>query len=660
MELAKSIDHHPPTQLYDHLPVAVYTCDSHGYIASYNKAAVKLWGRTPEVGVDLWCGSSKIYKANGQMLTPGEWPVARAMKEGASFKSENIIIERPDGTTVKVQPYPIVFYSGNGELTGAVNTLIDITAITQVDEKQAVLAAIIDTSDDTIISKTLQGIITSWNKSAERMFGYTDAEIIGKHISILIPQDRLNEEEHIIGQIGKGNKVDHFETLRVSKDGRLIPISLSVSPIKDGSGNIVGASKIARDISIQKAASDAAIRYTQSLETINSTIKTITEELELTAILQKVIDATTRLTGAQFGAFFYNNVDASGESYMLYSLSGGPGLALKKPDLPFNARSFDDTFPEHKAVRSDDVTADPLYQNDHLYYGILSGHLPVVSYLAVPVVSRSGNIIGALFFGHPEAGIFTAEHELIVSAIASQAAISLDNAKLYEQIRAMNEKKDEFIGLASHELKTPLTSISGYLQILNRMQSEEKNRNFVTKAINQVNKLSLLISDLLDVSKIHAGKLQLSQQRFDISKLVTDAVELIGHAYHTHIINLIAPAGELHIVGDPQRIEQVLINLLTNAIKYSPSGDKIVVSLNRTDNKLVLSVQDFGFGIPAGQLKQIFTRFHRVEDHSHTISGLGIGLYICHEIVERHNGRIWAESETGKGSTFWVSLPLND
>ncbi|GAB3907099.1 PAS domain-containing sensor histidine kinase [Mucilaginibacter boryungensis] len=356
------------------------------------------------------------------------------------------------------------------------------------EQRQAMLAAIVDTSDDAILSKTLDGVITSWNRSAEKMFGYTANEALGQHITMIIPADRLDEELYIIGKVKKGDKVDHFHTIRQCKNGKLVPISLTVSPMIDNNGNIIGASKIARDISEQQAA-----------------------------------------------------------------------------------------------------------------------------------------------------------HE--------------ENARLFAEVKSLNEKKDEFIGLASHELKTPLTSINGYLQIISGMITDESAMLFLQKTRQQVKKLNALVSDLLDVSKIEAGKLQITKEDFDINQVLTDAIELISHGNKSHTIDLTMPAGKLIVTGDAHRIEQVIINLLTNAIRYSPGTNKIHVGLTSDADEVLICIKDYGMGIPQDKQQDIFTRFYRVNDENSTISGLGIGLFLSKEIIIQHGGRIWADSEPGKGSTFFISLP---
>ncbi|HUH32742.1 MAG TPA: PAS domain S-box protein [Daejeonella sp.] len=475
-------------RLIHHLPVAVYTCDKLGHITFYNPAAALLWGREPVAGRDLWCGSWKLYDSDGEPLAPENCPMFRTLKEGIAIEGEIVIIERPDGTKVRVKPYPVPLFNSEGKLTGAINTLIHYTDIRKAEENQALLASIVNSSDDAIISKTLDGTITSWNRAAERLFGYTPSEVIGKHISLLIPADRLQEEELIIGKIARGENVDHFETIRSTKDGTEIPISLTISPVTDLSGKIIGASKIARDISEQ---------------------------------------------------------------------------------------------------------------------------------------------------------------------IKSQET----NERLFREIKALNEKKDEFIGIASHELKTPLTSISGYLQILDRFENDGKGKKFLQKTILQVNKLTGLVSDMLDVSKIEAGKLQYAEVNFDIRLMIDGVLELIEHTQGDHEITLETTIESLFVKGDQQRLEQVMINLITNAIKYSSNPARISIYLNCTHHDVTVGVKDSGFGIAKEKLTHIFSLFYRVEDSNPTISGLGIGLYITSQIIERHHGKIWAESEPGKGSTFWFSIP---
>ncbi|SOD12140.1 PAS domain S-box protein [Pedobacter xixiisoli] len=557
-----------------------------------------------------------------------------------------------------------VYFDEKGKPSRFIGTVLDVTdqqyaelRVREVAEKQARLAAIVNSSDDIIISKQLDGTITSWNGAAERKFGYSADEAIGKHISLVIPKNRLDEEDYIISQIRKGNNVDHFDTVRLAKDGTELQLSITVSPIVDINRKVIGASKIARDISAQVDARAATLRYTERLEVMNMVSNAISEELDLNSILQKVTDASTELTGAKFGAFFYNRTDENGDSYLLYTLSGASKEAFEQFGMPRDTAVFHPTFAGEGVVRVDDITQDPRYGKNRPYRGMPKGHLPVVSYLAVPVISRSGKVIGGLFFGHPEPARFTAEHESLVVAIASQAAIGVDNAMLYEKVLELNDKKDEFIGLASHELKTPLASINGYLQILNRLVKDLSAQKFLGKASLQVRKITSLVNDLLDVSKIEAGKLKLTISSFDLKTVVEDAVELIKNTTQDYEIVLLDAPDLCMVEGDGQRIEQVVINLLSNAIKYSPGTNKIEVKLSQVKDEVLVGITDFGLGIAADKIKNLFSRFYRVDEATPNISGLGIGLYLSHEIISRHKGKIWVDSELGKGSTFWFSLP---
>ena len=587
------------------------------------------------------------------------------VKTGGNYDIEYRTVGIADGQLRWIRAKGKVHFDAWGKPMRFIGSVMDITEqklneekLRESAERKARLAAIVESSDDTIVSKTLQGVITSWNKAAQRMFGYTAEEAIGKHISLIIPPSRLKEEDYIIGEIRAGNKVDRFDTIRMTKDGREIPLSLTVSPIIDDEGRIIGASKIARDISAQVAAQEATRRYTERLEIINSMVESISEDLDLNNILQKVTDSTTTLTGAKFGAFFYNQTDEKGQSNILHALSGAPREAFEKFAMPRDTVLLHPTFSGQSAVRIDDVTKDPRFGKNAPYYGMPDGHLPVVSYLAVPVTSRSGEVIGGLFFSHPEAGKFTEDHEQLVVSIAAQAAIGLDNAKLYAEVKALNDKKDEFIGLASHELKTPLTSVYAYLQILAKLPTDGKSKLFIQKALRQMKKLAMLVGDLLDISKIEAGKLQLNMSAFDLKQLMEETIELVAHTNEKYQITLETTVESCKVYSDSQRLEQVLINLLTNAIKYSPGTNEVRVSLVCSETEVTVGVQDFGRGIPADKLHHVFTRFYRVEDSGFNISGLGIGLYLSNEIIDRLGGRIWAESEVGKGSTFWFTLPL--
>jgi two-component system, chemotaxis family, CheB/CheR fusion protein len=238
------------------LPAAIYTTDALGRITFFNEAAAELWGCRPEIGKSEFCGSWKLYGPDGRPLAHGECPMAVALKEGRAVRGIEAVAERPDGTFVHFVPYPTPLYDESGACIGAVNMLIDVSDRKRADADAQRLISIIESSDDAIVSKDLDGVITSWNRGAERVFGYTAEEVIGKPVTILIPLEQMDEEPEILGRIRRGERVDHYETVRRRKDGTLIDISLTVSPLKDANGKVIGASKIARDITESKRAQE--------------------------------------------------------------------------------------------------------------------------------------------------------------------------------------------------------------------------------------------------------------------------------------------------------------------------------------------------------------------------------------------------------------------
>ena len=241
--------------LFDLVPVAIYACDADGNIREYNQRAVELWGRDPGLNGDQpkFCGSHKIYYPDGRRMPHEECPMARALRgEKLTPKDLEIILERPNGERRHVIPAPSLLTDEHDKITGAINCLFDVTERKQAEAATMRLAAAVESSHDAIAAKTLKGIITDWNQSAERIFGYKPKEIIGKSVRTLIPKDRQSEEEEILRTIGRGESLDHYETVRRRKDGKLIDVSLTISPIKGPKGEIVGVSKIARDITKQK------------------------------------------------------------------------------------------------------------------------------------------------------------------------------------------------------------------------------------------------------------------------------------------------------------------------------------------------------------------------------------------------------------------------
>jgi PAS domain S-box-containing protein len=394
------------------------------------------------------------------------------------FQGEQFRMERrgADHTDYQVDFVPL--RNEADEIYAGLVIALDITDRKKAEERSAKLAAIVESSDDAIIGKTLEGIITSWNRGAEQMFGYKESDMIGQSVMTLIPQDRQDEEPVIISKLKNGESVDHFETLRITREGKLIDVSLTISPIRDAAGTIIGVSKIARDISEQKRD---------------------------------------------------------------------------------------------------------------------------------------------------------------------------------------EQRKNDFIGMASHELKTPLTSLSALIQVLDMKLSNNPD-SFVPSALGkantQVKKMTGMINGFLNISRLESGKLQVDRHIFDLAALIQEMIAEAELTVSSHTFQFDTPEA-LEISADRDKIGSVISNLISNAVKYSPRGKTITINHQTTAGSVVVNVSDEGIGIEQHHLGKLFDRYYRVKsDHTQHISGFGIGLYLSAEIIQRHGGRIWADSEVGLGSTFHFSLPL--
>ncbi len=624
-----------------------------------------------------------------------------------------------------------------------------------------------------------------------------------------------------------------------------------VNPVRDEAGEVVRWFGTNTDVDEVRSAREATMEETRVLNLLNTTGQAIAAKLDLESLVQAVTDAGTELSGAKFGAFFYNVIDARGEALLLYTLSGAPREAFEKFGLPRATPVFSPTFHGDSPVRSADITQDPRYGTMSPHHGMPKGHLPVRSYLAVPVTSRSGEVIGGLFFGHPEVGVFTERSERLIVGVAAQAAIAIDNARLYEaaqreikerkgaeiqlaerarlanlrgdiaalvsvstemdamlhgccellvqhldaafariwvlappddilvlrasaglythldgphariplgqfkigriaqsqrahltndvpndpnisspdwakregmvafagypllsagriigvlalfarhtiseavlndlspmadaiaatierreaevELRAAKERaevasraKDNFLAALSHELRTPLTPV---LMSAAALREDERLPADVRSELAMIERNigieARLIDDLLDLTRISHGKLQLREEICDAHSLIGFAVEIVRDEAQAKpvAIRLDLAARRATLRCDPARVQQVIWNLLRNAIKFTPPHGRITVrTRDETDERLRIEVADTGIGLPKDALQSIFTPFQQAgRENDHRFGGLGLGLAITHAVVDLHHGNIRAESPgEGQGATFIVELP---
>ena len=409
----------------------VIVTDASGHVTFLNPVAEQLtgWSSTDARNAPF----AEVFRiVNEYTGAPVDHPVARVIKSGGivGLANHTVLISR-NGRRIPIDDSgaPIRY---KGALIGIVVVFRDVTERRRAERERARLAAIVEGSDDAIASKTLEGIVTSWNPAAARLFGYKPEEIIGKSITLIIPPERRAEEDTILDQLRRGERVDHFETERVAKDGTRLDVSLSISPVRDPSGAIVGASKILRDITALKRSEKRLREEIQVRELLGDAAQAVVSaQLDLERVVQGITDIAREITGAAFGAFFYNVLDERGESYRLYTISGVPLEAFSRFPQPRNTAVFGPTFRGEASVRSADITADPRYGHNSPYRGMPEGHLPVRSYLAVPVKAASGEVVGGLFFGHPEPGVFTERAEQLVAAVAAQAAVAVESARAH-------------------------------------------------------------------------------------------------------------------------------------------------------------------------------------------------------------------------------------
>jgi PAS domain S-box-containing protein len=433
-------------------------------------------------------------------------------------------------------------------------------------------------------------------------------------------------------------------------------------------GKLKGYAGSTYDITESKRAEERLREDAEIIETINRTGRAISAELNLQTVVQEVTDAATELVGARFGAFFYNVMDQDGESFMLYTLSGAPRETFANFPMVRNTALFGPTFRGERTIRIDDVKKDPRYGKNSPYHGMPPGHVPVRSYLAVPVVSRT-EVWGGLFFGHPEVGVFTERHERIVEGLAAQTAIAMDNARLYELSQREREKaeeanrlKDEFLATISHELRSPLNAILGWTRMLNdKWLDEEKSARALEAIYRSARAQNQLISDLLDVSRIITGKLRIETRMVNLIPVIEAAMDVARPAADAKDIRLISTLDPETgpVSGDTNRLQQIVWNLLSNAIKFTPAGGRVSVRLERDGANVKLTISDSGDGIEPEFLPFVFDRFRQFESGpARPTGGLGLGLAIVRHVVELHGGTVNAASRgRGHGATFTVTLP---
>ncbi len=538
----------------------------------------------------------------------------------------------------------------------------DITDRKRAEEAQARLAAIVESSDDAIVSKTLDAVITSWNQGAERLFGYRAVEAVGQSITLIIPPERLNEEPAILERLRRGERVDHFETVRVAKDGRRLDISLTISPVRDSNGRIIGASKIARDITARKRAEAALAEQARLLREVAAAGLTIHSAGSLDSVLRVIAEEARRILSANRGVASLTVGDNCGQVTNAVSTSAAYEHWRESCIPPPLESACAEVCRTNRPMRLSQaqLEAHPEWPSAR---GKRDDYPPLRGWMAAPLVSRGGKNLGLIRISDKDDGDFSERDEAVLVQLAHIASVAIENARLYGELRDQDRRKDEFLALLAHELRNPLAPLRNGLQVM-RLAAADAGAVAQARAMmeRQLAHMVRLIDDLLDVSRINRNKMELRRSRVLLADVVSSAVETARPAVEEagHELTVSLPHEPVHLDADLTRLAQVFGNLLTNSAKYTTRGGHIRLSAERRGEEVVVSVRDNGIGIPPESLRSIFDMFSQVDRSiERSTGGLGIGLALVKGLVEMHGGTVTAESAgLGKGSTFIVRLPL--
>jgi PAS domain S-box-containing protein len=501
-------------------------------------------------------------------------------------------------------------------------------ALERRTEELSRLAAVVESSDDAIVTKSLEGIIQTWNQGAERVFGYTAEETIGRSITMLMPEDHLDEEVEILARLRRGERVDHYETVRQRSDGAIIDISLSISPIKDAHGSIIGASKIARDITAQK-------RTEEALRASDMRFRIMADSAP---VLIWMADATRAFTW--FNRPWLEFTGRAMEKELGYGWAENLHLEDLDECLQRYTESFEQRKPFHVECR--------IRRHDGNWRWMLTTAVPLFEERAQGFSGYIGTCVDIT-----EMRNAAGERESLLQA---ERAARTDAERL-------GRLKDEFLATLSHELRTPLNAVLGWTTLLRRLAPGSADH---TKGLETIERnaraQAQIIDDLLDMSRIISGKVQLDVQPVNLREVVETAMDGIRPVLEAKRLRLRATLDAKigTVRGDAGRLQQVLWNLLTNAAKFTPREGRIDVVLERVNSHVEICVEDSGIGIKPEFLGFVFDRFRQADaSTTRQHGGLGLGLAIVKHLVELHGGNVRVKSPgEGKGATFIVALPV--
>ncbi len=598
---------------------------------------------------------------NERSREPVENPCDKVLREGiiVGLANHTVLIGK-HGHEVPIDDSAAPITDDRGVVFGVVLVFRDVTQSRAAAESRERLAAIVESSTDAIVGEDLNGVITSWNDAAERLFGYTAAEAIGKSIRFIIPEDRQDEFTKKIEAIRRGERVEYTDTVRVRKDGKRIDVASHIVPIRTNEGEVIGAAKIAHDISALKR-TERILRFLAEASSELASLVDYKSTMQRIARLAVpffadwcIVDAIDpqgqieRMAHAHANPEKERSLQEHVERYPLDWNSSALSAQVLRSGKPQLISEVTPAFIEHVAV-------------DQRHREILT-QLDPKSAVSVPIMIRN-RPVGSLTFVASESGRrFSASDVELASELARRSAVAIENARLYQDLKETERQKDDFLAMLAHELRNPISAIQ-YANETARISSpiEYQAGEVIDR---QVQNLVHLIDDLLDVSRITRGKIELRREPIDgrtlLDRAVATAEPLIKARMHELVVE--PPNGPLPLFVDPTRAEQILVNLLTNAAKYTPEGGRITARATATDGHAIFKIKDTGLGIPEPMLHRVFELFTQLNPSlDRSQGGLGIGLTVVRKLAELHGGSVSAASEgPGRGSEFTVRLPLAD
>ena len=689
----------------------VLIADVNGKLTHRNPAAIRIWaGSAPADSMAEW-SRYKGFHPDGRPFAPEDWGLATCLRRGEPVPPRDIHIERFDGTRgiLSAESWPI--RDEQGTLVGALSLFSDVTEARRNEHERGfmldageILAASLD--DEATLEDLAELVVlrlADWC-SIDMRSAAGGVERVAVAWSAREPHDlatRLADETlaHPDERRAVQQVIDTGEPLHlpvISKDElarglsdpsrrelveQLAPHSVVIAPLT-AHGRVLGAMTLLQTSSrrtftdadarfIVDLASRAAVHVDnarlfhqarlerETLATLVKTGATIAAEIDVDRLVQNITDAAVRLSGAAFGAFFYNVPDDAGDRYLLWGISGAPREAFERFPRPRITEVFEPTFAGRGVVRSDDITQDPRYGRNAPLRGMPEGHLPVRSYLAVPVVSRSGEVIGGLLLGHSQPGRFDERHEQLVTGLAPQAATAMDNARLFREARSLildlertNRDLDQFAYVASHDLKAPLRGIANLAQWLEEDAGptlSAEGREQLRLLRGRVIRLDGLIHAILEYSR--AGRSRVAAEPVELSRLFQETADILS----TRTVRW--PEDLPPLTAERAPLQQVLLNLVGNAVKHARRDDaQVTLGCVEKGAMVEFSVSDNGPGIDPRFHQRIFEMFQTLESRDVTES-TGIGLAIVRKLVDARGGKVWVESTPGHGATFRFTWP---